>query len=440
MSGSRPPVAVVGAGLAGLIAARLLHQRGIPVVVYEAGRHVAGLARSFRDGDGFTHDFGAHFITNRLAAALGIGRYCRDVRRYGEAVLLGGKAYSYPIGLLRTPRFLLGALAGRAGRHRREPPVSAAEWYRREYGTRLAEEVAIPLVESWSGAPATALAPSVIPPQVDRGTAHVLGLKLASRVTGRAVANGYSREKPENPHVWHVYPEGSLGFVCDKLAGELPGLIRLESPVQAILVEDGRVRSLRVAGEDLEVSAVFSTAPVHVLAKLVQGTQALSPLARFRYRPLALVNMRFTGRGLLPDVVTWTPARDLPFFRVTEAPVSMPWLAPEGKTMLTVDIGCQVGDPVWSMGDEALGALCLDGLETVFPGIRRRYLGCSVLRTPVAHPVFLREYEAQRLLLEGGLPVSGLHSIGRNGEFAHILMEDVYWRTLRKVHHLAAAL
>jgi len=25
--------------------------------------------------------------------------------------------------------------------------------------------------------------------------------------------------------------------------------------------------------------------------------------------------------------------------------------------------------------------------------------------------------------------VAGLYSIGRNGEFAHILMEDVYWRT-----------
>jgi hypothetical protein len=54
--------------------------------------------------------------------------------------------------------------------------------------------------------------------------------------------------------------------------------------------------------------------------------------------------------------------------------------------------------------------------------------------------VFLREYEAERLELERGLPIAGLHSIGRNGEFAHILMEDVYWRTLRKVHRLAAAL
>jgi protoporphyrinogen oxidase len=408
--------------------------------VYEAGRHVAGLARTFRDSDGFTHDFGAHFITNRLAAALGAGGRCRDVRRYGEAVLLRGRAHSYPFGLLATPRFLLGALAARIKRRSADPPSSAAEWYTREYGTPLAEEVAIPLVESWSGAPATALAPSVIPPQVDRGTAHVLRLKLASRLTGRAVANGYSREKPESPHVWHVYPEGGVGFLCDNIAAGLKEQIRLESPVQAILVEEGRVKGVRVAGQEQEASAVISTAPVHVLPKLVQGTRALEHLARFRYRPMALVNMRFEGRGLLPDVVTWTPQRELPFFRITEAPLSMPWLAPEGKTMLTVDIGCEVGDEIWKMADDSLGEFCLERLETLVPGLRRRYLGCGVLRTPIAHPVFLREYETDRLALERGLPVAGLSSIGRNGEFAHILMEDVYWRTLRKVHRLAATL
>ena len=68
--------------------------------------------------------------------------------------------------------------------------------------------------------------------------------------------------------------------------------------------------------------------------------------------------------------------------------------------------------------------------------MRRRYLGCRVLRTPIAYPVFLTAYEPQRLELERGLPIAGLRTIGRNGEFAHILMEDVYWRTLGAVHRL----
>lgn len=76
---SGKPVAIVGAGLAGLTAANFLRREGIPFVLYEAGPKVAGLAASHHDPDGFTYDFGAHFITNRLAAALGIGAHCRTV-------------------------------------------------------------------------------------------------------------------------------------------------------------------------------------------------------------------------------------------------------------------------------------------------------------------------------------------------------------------------
>jgi protoporphyrinogen/coproporphyrinogen III oxidase len=433
-------VAVVGAGLAGLLAARELRRRGISVTVYEAGRQVAGLARSFTDRDGFTYDFGAHFITNRLAAALGIGAQCRDVRYYGESVFLNGRVYSYPFGLIRSPRFLSSAVAARLRRVGRSsaPAASAAEWYRREYGPALAADVAIPLVEAWSGAPATELASSVIPPQVDRGTAHVMRLRLASRLSGRAVANGYSREKPESPHVWHVYPSGSLGLLCEQLAGGLDGCIRLESPVEAILVEGERVVGVRANGRDDEADAVVSTAPVHILAKLVQGSSGVQHLARFRYRPMALVNMKFTGRGLLPDVVNWIPDRQVPFFRLTEATRSMPWLAPAGKTIITVDIGCETGDEIWRMPEETLGEHCLRHLVDLFPALRGRYLGCAVLRTPIAHPVFLNAYERERLALEGGLSIGGLYSIGRNGEFAHILMEDVYWRTLARMRQVAA--
>ena len=433
------PVVVVGAGLAGLVAARELRRLGVPVLVFEAGKTVAGLAQSFRDAEGFTHDFGAHFITNRLAAALGVGASCRDVHRYGEAFFIRGRAYRFPLGLLTNPGFVASAVAGRL-RRRSGPPASAAEWYRRAYGRRVADEVAIPLVEAWSGASAADLAPSVIPPQVDRGTLHVLKLQVASRLTGRAVANGYSREKPESPHVWHVYPEGSLGQVGARLLADLPGIVCLETPVQAILVEQDRAVAVRAGGRTQEASAVLSTAPVHVLPKLVQGSGALSHLARFRYRGMTLVNMRFEGRGLMPEVVTWMPDPALPFFRITEVPLSMPWLAPEGRTTLTVDIGSDPGDAIWAMAEEDVGRLCLEHLDRLFPGIAARYLGCRVLRTPVAYPVFLREYEADRLALERGLPVEGLHSIGRNGEFAHILMEDVYWRTLRTVHRLAARL
>jgi protoporphyrinogen oxidase len=114
----------------------------------------------------------------------------------------------------------------------------------------------------------------------------------------------------------------------------------------------------------------------------------------------------------------------------------MPWLAPEGKTIVTVDIGCEVGDRYWTMGDDELAELCLEHLAPIAPDARARYLGSRALKTPIAYPVFLGAYEADRRRAEETLGVEGLLSVGRNGEFAHIFMEDVYWRTRARVREL----
>ena len=432
----RPPVAIVGAGIAGLVAARELRSRGIPIVVFEASAQVAGMAKTVRDKDGFSYDVGAHFITNRLAKEIGVADACRTVRSYGETVVLGGSTYSYPFGLMRSPRFLKDAITSRLpGRASTHPPRSAAESFRRQYGERLANEIAIPLLEAWSGAPADELSPAVVE-KLYGGALQTAWLKVASRLTRRAVASGYCREQPESVRVWHVYPEAGVSTLCEHLARDLSDAIRLETPVEKILVHDGRAAGVRVKGVEHEASAVISTAPVHILSRLVEGTTALDHLARFRYRPMVFVNLRLTGRNLLPDVVTWTPESRFPFFRLTEGPRSMPWLAPRGKTIITVDIGCNVGDEIWTMPDDRLSDLCLDHLEPIVPRIRQRFLGAHVARTPIAYPIFLNEYEADRQRFEQSTGVDGLYSIGRNGEFAHILMEDIYWRTLRRMQRL----
>lgn len=435
---NQQPVAVIGAGLAGLTAANFLRCQGVPVILYEAGRQLAGLAQSFHDDDGFTYDFGAHFITNRLAEAIGVRDQCRDVSYYGETVRLRGRDFGYPFGLLRSPKFLAsGIAAGVKSLGRSAPANSAAAWYRQKYGRALADEVAIPLTEAWSGTAAEHLAPSVAD-SIPGSMARTLFLKAASRVTGRAVACGYSREKPEKPSVWHVYPKGGVGVLCRKLAENLHDAIRLESPVEEILVEQGRAVAVRVKGQVQAVAAVVSTAPCHVLPKLVTGTDALQYLRRFRYRPMVFVNLRLQGCEVLPDTVLWTPEADFPFFRLTETTQSMPWLAPPGKTLVTADIGCETGDAIWQMDEAQLGAMCLEGLRRIIPDAPERYLGCRVLRTPIAYPVYHREYEADRQRFAAGTGVAGLYSIGRNGEFTHLFMEDVYWRTLQKMAELVA--
>jgi protoporphyrinogen oxidase len=179
-SKTQKPVVILGAGLAGLTAARFLKSKNVPVVLYEAGNKIAGLAQSFHDSDGFTYDFGAHFVTNRLAKAVGIEDKCRTVKHYAETVWLGGKSYSHPFGLMRVPRMTASGIAAKVKSFTDGGKTeSAADWFRASYGTALANEVAIPLTEAWSGAKAEDLSPAV-GDGIASGIARTLWLRMAS--------------------------------------------------------------------------------------------------------------------------------------------------------------------------------------------------------------------------------------------------------------------
>ncbi len=428
------PVVIIGAGLAGLTSAVYLRRQGIPVQVFEASPHLAGLARSFESGDGFTYDFGAHFITNRLAAAVGFSAQCINVPRYGESFWLKGRPCRYPFGFAQRPKFVASAIAAKLNVIAKKP-ATAADWFRGKYGRALADEVAIPITEAWCGAAADSLS-TAVGEKIPVSILKTFFLRLSGKLSRKTVAIGYCTTLPESAHVWHVYPRGGIGALCQHMADEVRDCIQTESPVEAILTDGKRATGVRVKGQEIPATAVISTAPVHILAKLTQGTDLLQPLSKFRYRPMVFVNLRMEGRGLLSDVIVWTPGKEFPFFRLTETPLSMPWLAPEGKTLITADLGCQVGDDIWKMPDDELGRLCLLHAKKLIPDAESRYDGCRVLRTPLAYPVYLNEYEPERKAFEKSTGIERLYSVGRNGEFAHILMEDVFWRTRRKMRQL----
>lgn len=428
------PVIVIGAGFAGLTAARELADHGVPFEIHEASDSIAGLARSFKDPDGFTTDFGAHLVTNRLAKAIGAESVCRRIENFGESVQIDGRALPYPFGLLRVPRFFLGALRAKLGSFGRTAPSHCAEALRRDMGDALANDVAIPVMEALNGVPAETLAASA---------AHrlphplwVLFLRAVGRLTHRVPAVGYTLDLPETPFVWHVYPEGGIESFCRILSRGIDERIKLRSPVEKIVVEDECVRGVVLGGEFRRARAVISTMPVDRLAAAVTGTAQLAPLADFRYSAMIFVNLRFCGRGLLPNVVLWEPSGRSIFYRLTEPPAGVPHLAPPGKTFIAADITARTGDGRFELSDEDLIERTLHDLEAIRPGARAAFIGGQTLRTRIAYPILDRAGEEFRRRFARSTGIAGLLSLGRNGEFAHILMEDVHHRARRKTRAL----
>ena len=125
------------------------------------------------------------------------------------------------------------------------------------------------------------------------------------------------------------------------------------------------------------------------------------------------------------------PRQDVTYrFAVLDSNILNAFAAPGGYIFITKGL-------LLSLKDEAeLAELCLASIVEVIPDARARYLGYNVLRTPIAYPVFLNKYEQARQNFERSTNIENLLSIGRNGEFSHIFMEDVYWRTRKKVQKL----
>ena len=427
---SDDPIVIIGAGLAGLTAARYLREHGQSVRVFEASKNIAGLCRSEFDEEGFTYDCGAHFINSRLAAALGISSTCQPMPHYEEVFHYRGRNYKYPLGLLSSPSFVASAAKARLFGLVGKRPTTVAEAFRRSMGQAIANKLALPLVEAWSGESRDKLSPAIAE-KFSTTPWQAFRLGIASRFSKHTVAIGYSHEVPESPHVHFVYPDGGVGAVCEAMATEISDLIETESRVERIVISDNRVTGVFVNGEFIFASAVVSTAPVHILSKLVEGTDRLSSLSEFKYRPMVFVNLKFNRPNVMEQVVTWTPEQKYTFFRISDIGRALPWLVPEGKNQITCDIGCEIGDDTWNADPSQLASHCLSQVEQIVPGISEHYLGFHHRRTPNAYPVFKSSYEATRLGWELGTGIEGLVSVGRNGEFRHILMEDVYWRTRR---------
>ena len=433
MASSECDVLVVGAGAAGLAAARTLESAGRQVVVAEAG-DCAGGVMGTSEVDGFVIEHGpntflvkapAHrfLLSQDLTALLEKASPASRKRQLFHE----GRLVDVPMGPVDLVRTSL--LSGAAKRRLlREPFVapgagreeSVAQFMARRLGPEIVSSLVGPFLTGvYAGDESQLGAEAVFPALVELEREHGSLVKGGLASAWRSMRGG--KQEPGALRGTHSI-RGGLRSLVAALASPLREL-RLRSPLRELHREAQGWRVMLGEGERLQAGSVLLATPAPEAAKLLGPVcaEAATTLGGIEYAPIATVAL-----GVDPADLR-TPAEGFGFLVPRAAGLGLlgclfmsrlfEGRAPEGKLLLH----CMVGGVRWpdaiSLPDDLLTKRVCEDLDTTL-GLRADPQRLMIRRWPravaqpgVGHPARIAAARSA-LRATPGLELAGSYADG----------------------------
>ncbi len=387
-------IAVIGAGVAGLVAAYRLVGRGDRVTVFERSPFVGGQLVTTSVGGEPVECYYHHAFTSDSA----LWALCEELGLSDKVLWLPSSMGYYADGRLYpfgTPKSVLGFTPlGWWGRF--EFAVSAL-WLTHGMSQKTSEQYA---VKDWF---------------VSRGFGKVweviwrplFHLKFADDADdisltwlwGKFQTRGKSRKAGGSAEVL-AYMNGSFGVLATTLAGKIReggGVIQLNTPVDGLkrLADGGMMVN------NQRFDAVISTVSSDVLAQSATWSLAfLEQLSALTYKA-AICVMIVSYRAWFP--VYWTNVGDmtLPFGGVIEHTRFVPPSVYGGRHIMYLSRYVSESDPLFLMPEDELVRLFLDGLRLICPEFDETAISdLKVFRQRNAQPVVRGGYRAPEMVTE----------------------------------------
>ncbi len=421
-------VAVIGAGVAGLSAARDIAAAGHGCDVYERWPGLGGQVASLDIGDGhlleryYHHLFTSDRAIVELYEELGMTASIQW-RKSSVAMFVDGASHPFtsPLDLLRfspvsiATRLRMGlAVLWLQRRHRSVEPFedqTAHEWIVKAMGSQAWDKVWGPLLRGKFG---------------DRAESISMGWLWSKLTVRRQIKGAEAREELLG------YPHGGWQPLLDRLAAEIEshgGRVLIDRPVARISATgDGfditpgaeesfrrghDPREFKPGGDPERYDSVLATVPSDVFASLLDddlsaaiGSRYLDKLASIEYHT-ALCVLAEIDRSLTPFYWTNIADPNLPFVGLIEHTNLVSPADYGGRRFLYIANYVQPGDQLLSLSFDELLDAYEPGLRRVNPAYSRDWIERFWVHSePAAQPIVTAGYRQR--IPEMQTPVAGL--------------------------------
>ena len=439
MAAPNAPIAVLGAGPAGLTAAQLLASRGRAAVAFEADSQVGGIAKTVVH-DGFRFDLGGHRFFTKVPWVQQMWEETLGdeflLRPRLSRIYYRGDFFAYPLraedvvrrlGVVETIR-CLGSYAAAKVR-RAEPPQTFEDWVTSRFGRRLYDAFFREYTEKVWGIPGSEIQAEWAAQRI-RNLSFWTALTSALRLKRRHVTSLIEE--------FH-YPRLGPGQMWERIAARTEGAgvpIRLGHRVTRVVHDETGVSAVEVQGPDggtevLAIDGVISSIP---LSELVLSLDPLPPddvvaaARRLRYRDLLVVGLITTDPEPFPDNWIYLHDPGTRAGRVQNFGAWSPGMTHPGHTCLGAEYFCFQGDETWSLTDHALIELAKRELGRIGLIDPSHVVGGVAIRVPRAYPMYDKGYDAAVAALRAHIEgIPNLQTVGRNGLHRYNNQDHSMW-------------
>jgi protoporphyrinogen oxidase len=425
------PIAIIGAGLAGLSAACILNRNSLPVQVFEAENFIGGAARTVKHRD-YSFDLGTHRFYTKNREVLKLidelaGEEMLTLQRMTR-IYLQGKFVEYPlsffdaISALETTTILKAVTSYSTERlrgiFRSSPEDNFEEWLISRFGRTLYEIYFRPYSEKVWGVPCSQL-------KADFAAQRIKDLSLWEAFKNMVWKKG---NKPMTLERQFLYPIHGFGRISEGLAKELPDdSIKLNSPITCLEHDGQSIFGIIYKNngklcryEPAQVISTFSMSDLVGCLSPAPPVEVLDAAAGLKYRDQIFVFITLDREQVTPDHWIYFSSDDVFFGRIHEPKNWSSAMSPSGKTSLVVEIFCYESEPIWKEPDESLikKVSCrIAELNLIEEG---QVIDGCVVRLKKAYPLYVDNYEQRtETILHFLHPIKNLQIAGRNGLFKY---------------------